>query len=137
MIELLTHSNDKYIAFKDIFVSLEDFKNKNPYNAHFKIEVKSGAYGGAGEIETNLKDFIKFGNSIKKMYESLQGKALLQDILHQTFVLFECDKRGHIVVSGFIEEYETHQTLKFSFVTDQSSLKSFMEQLNTFIGSIE
>ncbi len=63
------------------------------------------------------------------MYKLKHTKATLKDICYGSFVEFEMNSLGQIEVRGKVYADATRHSLKFHFMTDQTSLQGFVKNL--------
>jgi hypothetical protein len=69
----------------------------------------------------------KFVENLKVLDTTLSGQSKLAQSHEEPYVLIAGDGRGHITVTGLL--VAMMQKLQFSFVTDQTSLRPFIEAL--------
>jgi hypothetical protein len=103
------------------------------------IKLYADTEGGACFLEVNSHPFSaalnfyfdgslrQFVGSLKEIDATLSGHAKLALFHEDPFLLFEGDGRGHVTVTGLL--VEMMQKLQFSFVTDQTSLRPFIDAL--------
>ena len=76
----------------------------------------------------------KFIDAIDSMDRTLVGVAELRTPYEDDFIRFEANRQGHVLVSGESREYgENEQFLRFGFVTDQTVLRPFIQELKRII----
>jgi hypothetical protein len=70
-------------------------------------------------------------SEFERMNANLEGEVRLQEPYWDDFVIFSCDRRGRVIVTGEILNYQDDftQHLKFGFVTDQTCLGPLIHDL--------
>ena len=118
--------------FLELYLQVFEFDiSISPSNTIIKLKVESFGYSGNSDIDINIIDFINFIENIRKIYDSLNGSARLEEVYgKKQYIDFIADGKGHILVRGFISQIndDKEQELKFSNEIDQTVLKSFIEQ---------
>jgi len=101
-------------------------------NTIMKMTVESYDFKGIAELDIDIKEFARFSADLKKIYETLNGTARIEEPYgnHQ-FIEFTGDGRGHISVYGYILQRTgiCDNELKFSSEIDQTQMKNFAEEL--------
>jgi hypothetical protein len=127
-IKLKTNSEDKILEMNNIKL-LED-------NSAYKmnLDIYSRAFSVSKEFYIEPMQMDKFLKEIEEMNKTLKGLALMKPLYEEEYIEFSCDKIGHINVKGEIFEHsEISQHLKFEFVTDQTCLPDFINDLRKCI----
>ena len=71
-------------------------------------------------------------SDLESLNSTLQGKVTFTEDYEDSEISFECDKFGHVIVTGELYLHSEHyHALKFSFETDQTSLAPFIRDLKT------
>lgn len=109
----------------------------NPYNSTFDLVVQSGVFCGIAPCEYDIKDFVKFVDSLHKLYNFETYNVLLDDICHGSKVQFQMDRAGHIEISGKIFGEAMIHSLEFGFSADQTVLKQFIIELDALLCQTE
>ena len=122
------------LIVSNIRFSYEDFAIGSPYNTTFNIKVNSGDFAGVSEFEYNIKDFVRFIEELKELYEFKISQVELNDICHGSNIIIGLNQLGHITISGTLYGNAMEHSLKFIFVTDQTAIKAFSKSLyNDFV----
>ncbi len=123
-------SGANFLRFSDFHHFAEDEANGNPYNFFFTVRAASDGFTGHAEWECDRKEFIKFVQSIKNLYEFRNTSAELNDIGYGSRVRFDLDKTGHLTVSGILYGHAADHSLTFRFTVDQTELYPFITNLH-------
>ena len=116
-------------------LTLEVFKDdiSYPTNTLMTIYVKSGFYTGHATMDINIKEFKKFIINLQKIYETLNGEAIIKETYgYQMYLSFEGDGLGHINVRGLLVNGDMNgnmQRLEFENNIDQTVLRKFINDL--------
>ena len=107
-----------------------------PSNTILSISVSSAGFSASTTMDIDIKDMPTFCNDLQKVYDSLNGKAKIQEPYgNQQRILFSGDKKGHILVSGVLSSNGVNgfwQELKFENCIDQTFLPQFLKKLSAF-----
>ncbi|MBE6737870.1 MAG: hypothetical protein E7566_04380 [Ruminococcaceae bacterium] len=131
--------NTAVLKYENNFIKISDFlyhQNDIYYNTDFNIEVRSGSFCGIAPCEYDIKDFKIFVEELIEMYNFKRKNVTLIEICYGSEVNFEADKTGHITISGEIFGQGMEHSLKFSFISDQTALKPFIDQLKMLIKNV-
>jgi len=129
VLSLETNDVSKSLIIKDIQVSISDIKVKNPYNTIAKIEVISGCFCGKCMVDFDFCAFKKFSENLKEMSHFSKRTASLKSVTGDSLITFTLDAHGNLSVEGKLMDYSSHQSLNFSFQTDQTALESISKSL--------
>ena len=128
---------DNYFIISNFNYNLNDAANGNPYNTSFKLLVKSGFFSGIGECEYDINEFLRFTQEINDLYLLNRNKVIMHDICYGSYIEFNMDKTGHLLISGEIYGDARIHSLKFEFLSDQTALRSFNNSLTIFYNKIK
>ncbi len=131
---LLTHGQN-LVSIEDFTHDPKDARWGNPYNSVFRLKIRSGDFSGAADCEIDIRDFREFARKIMDLYEFRIHEVLLSEIGYGSTVKFRMDPLGHLEIGGEIFGSGMDHSLKFSFPTDQTSLKPFADSLIRFLRS--
>ena len=120
-----------------LIIELERFSEEYTYNdtiMHISIMSSRGdgysSFSGSSDMEIDLKEFIKFSNDLKNLYNNLKGTAIIKECFLDQYIEFSGDGRGHIRVKGyFCSNDEFDQKLSFSNSFEQTYLQKFVNEL--------
>ena len=121
-----------YIEITNFHHSVDDEKNGDPYNCSFDIKVKSGVFSGIADgCEYDYKELQKFIKALEDMILFRRKDIAFVEIGYGNKIEFDCDKSGHIKVSGDIQGDAGSHILKFEFMTDQTVFPQFIKELKS------
>ena len=121
-----------YIEITNFHHSVDDEKNGNPYNCSFDIKVKSGMFSGIADgCECDYKQLQKFIKALEDMILFKGKEIAFVEIEYGNKIEFNCDRLGHIEVSGDIQGDAGSHILKFEFMTDQTVFPEFIKELKS------
>ena len=120
---------ENYIIIEDFIYSKEDEVIGNLYNVSFKLKIRSGEFCGIGPCEYDINKFRVFISELGHMYNFKKDIVILEDISYGSCVRFILTKTGQLEISGEVFGHAREHSVKFEFTADQTSLKSFVEQL--------
>ena len=121
-----------YIEITNFHHSVDDEKNGNPYNCSFDIKVKSGVFSGIADgCEYDYKELQKFIKALEDMILFQRKEITFVEIGYGNKIEFNCDRSGHIKVSGDIQRDAGSHILKFEFMTDQTVFPEFIKELKS------
>ena len=119
-----------YIEITNFRHSVDDEKNGNPYNCSFDINVSSGVFFGIADgCEYDYKELQKFIKALEDMILFKRKEVTFVEIGYGNTIKFDCDRTGHIIVSGDIRDGIGDHALKFEFLTDQTVFPDFIREL--------
>jgi hypothetical protein len=133
---LATGKESEQLSISDIRADHIEYKNGNPYNTVFCVDVESGHFKGLAYFEYNIADFIVFINALKDLYDfKVNAVELNHDLSYGSEIKFELHKTGQVDVTGKLYGGNAgEQSLVFEFITDQTAIKSFVTALhNDFV----
>ena len=121
-----------YIEITNFHHSVDDEKNGNPYNCSFDIKVKSGVFSGIADgCEYDYKELQEFIKALEDMILFKRKEITFVEIGYGNKLAFNCDRSGHIKVSGDIQGDAGSHMLKFEFMTDQTVFPQFIKELKS------
>ena len=110
-----------------------ELQKENPYNTEFSIFVTSGSFSGCGECEYDIREFKRFIFELEEMYDFKRNTVALKDICYGSEIIFTMNKLGSTEIKGTVYADETQHSLTFCFVTDQSVLLQFINDLKKLV----
>ena len=122
-------SGESFLKFSYFRHFAEDEENGNPYNFSFTVRVSSDGFRGHTVWECDRKEFVKFVQSLKNLYDFHDTSAELTDLGYGSRVHFEMDKTGHIIVTGTLYGHAADHSVTFRFTADQTDLYTFLINL--------
>lgn len=129
VLSLKTNEVSKSLIIKDIQVSISDIKVKNPYNTIATIEVISGGFCGKCMVDLDFCALKNFGENLIEMSQFSKRTAILKSVTGDSQITFALETNGNLSVEGKLMDYSSHQSLNFSFQTDQTALESISKSL--------
>ena len=123
-------SGENFLKFSYFRHFAEDEANGNPYNFSFTVRVSSDGFRGHTNWECDRKEFVKFVQSLKNLYDFHDTSAELTALGYGSRVHFEMDKTGHITVTGTLYGHGADHSVTFRFTADQSDLYTFLINLH-------
>ena len=95
------------------------------------LVVTSMPFTGSFRFFFDYPSLPEFTENLEAIKRNLRGEATLGQQFEESYVRFYGNGLGHITVSGLLAEHkEQTQKLQFSFVTDQTALGPFINDLN-------
>lgn len=99
----------------------------------FRIIVQSGEFAGSSTwcisksiLESNIE-------TLKRCYNNLAGCSEIKDMESDDYIIFRLEKAGHMTIAGQIGGSFNDQFLKYTFDSDQTYLKIFIDNLSQMI----
>ncbi len=127
-IKLKTNSEDKILKMNNI----ECLEDNSAYKMN--LDIYSRGFSVKKNFYIELFQINKFIKEIEKINKDLKGLATMKPIYEDDYIEFICDKGGHINVKGKIFEHSAiPQHLEFEFITDQTCLPDFIDDLKKCI----
>lgn len=125
-IYLQTNTQSKRLEFHNVEKTGSDFQCLLIIESSGFCAARSFYFG-----EFYLKAFLQ---NLIEMDKTFEGKAVLQHEFETDQISLICEKTGHIAVSGSLFDHsEYSQTLTFCFQTDQTILKSLIQDFSKLI----
>jgi hypothetical protein len=79
------------------------------------------------------EEIEKLCNELGTMYSSLQGSTRLTDNDSDGFIEIKINNSGHVTLSGQVGGTHEEHFVRFSFVTDQTSLPKFIQDFRDLL----
>ena len=105
-----------------------------PSNTILTVSVSSAGFSASTTMDIDIKRLPFFCNELKNVYDSLNGKARLQEAFGDQYIEFCGDGKGHIGIAGQLESNGSDgfsQKLQFENRIDQTFLPAFLASLNS------
>jgi hypothetical protein len=97
---------------------------------HANVSVQSAVWSGKLRAEFTAGELRRFGLEIERLYEELNGRAVLRPMESFIEMTFDGDGHGHILVSGTAcHQLGAGTRLEFEFEMDQTQLPSIAKAL--------
>ena len=101
-----------------------------PINSNMTVVVTFNEFSAKADIDIDIKRFAEFSMELMDIYKSLEGEASIKEPYgYERYITFVADRKGHIVVKGFLCDDSRSNELRFKTVFDQTHLKVFAEEL--------
>lgn len=103
-------------------------------NTILSVCVSSSGFSATATMDIDIKRLPFFCNELKNVYDSLNGKARLQEAFGDQYIEFCGDGKGHIGIAGQLESNGSDgfsQKLQFENRIDQTFLPAFLASLNS------
>ena len=104
-----------------------------PSNTILSVSVSSAGFYASTTMDIDIKSIPIFCNDLKRVYDSLEGEAKIQESFgNQQYILFVGDRKGHVLISGELNSNGANgfwQELKFENCIDQIFLPQFLKKL--------
>lgn len=124
----LNNDFNKNFIVSDL-TTYEEMKYDNKYNTEFNVQVFSDGYSGKSEFIVDINDLREFIIELYNLNKTLKGTAVIKDLSIGSYVEFEIDKMGRIIVSGILFDNHKKQSLSFKFEVDQTYIKELSDEL--------
>lgn len=124
------------LSFGDNSLTIKNFAHHRQdvyYNTAFDLEVCSGGFIGCAPCEYEISAFREFVDALSEMYDFKKQTVELWEIGYGSRVQFDMDQTGHMKISGKIFGEAMEHSMEFSFMADQTALKSFISGLQQLI----
>ena len=104
-----------------------------PTNTLLKTDVRSDGFAASTTMDIDIKDLVRLGRDLCRIYDTLQGNARLEEPYGQhMYISFMGNNSGHISVKGRLHKDNRiglEQVLEFENDVDQTSLRPFCFEL--------
>ena len=104
-----------------------------PVNVYLVVKVSSYGYSADTFMDVGVQGIAGFATQLKKLYESLSGKAGLEEPYSvHNYIEFSAKTGGHITVTGRLNNKNAFgytQEISFENEIDQTYLREFVNQL--------
>ncbi len=106
---------------------------EEPVNSILNIKVDSDNFTFSTTMDVDVKRFKVFAKDLLRVYNTLNGSALLKETYGDNYIEFKAISNGHIYVKGVMNNISQNgyeQELKFENEFDQTYLKKFVYDIN-------
>jgi len=122
------------IEFEEIF----GFPNKTchwgGYDSKNRISLKSGNFSVNTNFFSSTGEISLFYESLKSCNEKLEGIVNYKNYEGNLEINANYDNQGHVIISGnYCENTDLDNSLKFEFLSDQTFIKSTLEELQVIV----
>ena len=104
-----------------------------PVNVYLGVKVSSYGYSADSFMDVGVQGIADFASRLKNLYESLSGKAELEEPYSvHNYIEFSAKTGGHIRITGRLNNKNAFgytQEISFENEIDQTYLKEFVNQL--------
>lgn len=122
-VELRTNCDEKQLVLNCLYLVEHHFT--------FELSVISGLFRGTTPFCISYKQIKETIKSLDKLHKELSGVVTILDCDSDSFIDFKIiDKVGHLEVRGQVGSSIEEHLMRFRFITDQTVIPSFIEQLN-------
>ena len=113
------------LDFSFEILDIKRFHDVSYVDTLMDIAVTCDGFAGKMQMEIDYADLCAFVQNLKTLYDRLAGAAEIKEPWgNQAYIRFECDRTGHIVITGKLNEMEN--CLKFRKTIDQTDMKEFI-----------
>ena len=109
-----------------------------PVNTDLAVKVSSYGYSADTFMEVGVQWIAEFAIQLKKLYESLNGAARLEEPYNvNNYIEFIAETGGHIRVRGCLNNKNAFgytQEITFENEIDQTYLRDFVNRLLAYFG---
>jgi hypothetical protein len=125
--EIIVKTNDdsKKLNFYTKYLVQEHFT--------FDIFVLSDSFSGKSSFCISKSNILSFINSLKEMNNILSGSAIINDNDSDSFLNFMLEEYGELKIIGQIGGSHNDHFLKFTFKTDQTTIKSMINDFTSLL----
>ncbi len=121
-----------YIEIINFSYISENRQPGDPLYCTFDIKIRSGVFSGIADgCEYDHQEWEKFISSLEDLINFRIKKTSLFETGYGNRIDLECDRTGHIRVSGEIYGDACSHYLKFEFDTDQTAFPPFINALKS------
>lgn len=104
------------------------------YDVRAEIEIKSGNFSVKSSFYISTGEIYDFSQELKQCYNTLSGIANLNSYEGNLKLVGEFDGIGHVNFKGYFSEHnEFTNELKFEFVSDQTFIRSTLDELDEIV----
>lgn len=101
---------------------------------HSQITIKGGAFRGQFYCDLMTTDFELFKRELKKLYDSLKGRAEFKTLEGQIHIKIEGDGLGHFSVDcDVMDKAGIGNRLNVEMAFDQTQIPDFVRQLDKIV----
>jgi len=106
-----------------------------PSNTLLSVSLTSDCFSASTSLDLDAKELPAFLDALRRLYDSLQGEAVLQEPYGQRqYLSFRADGLGHVAVSGRLHSCGAgghFQELRFENDIDQTYLPPLLAALTS------
>lgn len=121
---------DENLIISNVLRFEEDVKCGNKYNTEFNIQVFSNGYSGKSIFIVDVEDWKEFILQLNTINTTLKGIAIIKDLSLGSYIEFEINRLGKVIVTGVLFDNHKEQSLKFRFEVDQTHLNNLSNELS-------
>jgi hypothetical protein len=104
------------------------------YDIKANIEIQSSNFQAHYTFYSSTGELFLFYKSLREMNELLKGKVFYKNYEENIFITLTYDNYGHITIEGsLIDKNEFWSELKYEFYSDQSYIKSTLNELEMIV----
>ena len=94
-----------------------------------------GAFEGTVSGDIRAEELVSFNRDLQTLFQKLTGEAVLKTMETWFAIHFECNRLGHIKITGFVTDkhHGDGNTLEFVMSIDQTFLPEPMRQLEQVV----
>lgn len=126
-----------YLEIVNFSYCKSEAERGNPYNTTFDLVIQSGVFCGIAPFEYDVKAFVNFVDTLRRLYNFEVYNVLLDDLCYGSKVRFQMDSAGHIEISGKIFGRAMIHSMEFCFSADQTVLRQFITELEELLRQFE
>lgn len=127
----------KILVSRQLYPNSADIHDKNWLKA--LVEMQSGGFQGALNIDLWISDFTLFKNELEQLYQKLEGTAHFENIEDNIIIHLTGNGRGHINVSAILKDFDgRHEnSLEINFEIDQSFIPKLVADIQKLVSSFD
>ena len=117
------------LDFSLCILDVKRFQDVSFNDTLMDVAVTCNGFAGRMQMEIDYTELCDFIQNLKALYDRLEGTAEIKEPYgYQAYIRFECDRTGHIIISGELYEMENH--LAFRTTIDQTDMKAFVHSFD-------
>jgi hypothetical protein len=120
-IVLATNDSTKYLMLQTKYLVQDYFT--------FMVSIKSGDFSGKSSFCISISDLKDSVSKLEKCYKTLDGKVVLYDNDSDSFLSFDFENSGKVIVIGQIGGTHSDQFVRFSFSSDQTVVPILINEI--------
>jgi hypothetical protein len=122
------------VTLDNLFGFPEETSHWGGYDASAIAEIKSRSFYCKANFYTSTGELFNFYQDLKKCNQDLKGIAKYVSYEAHLELTLEYDTTGHVTVKGMFSEHSLYANeLQFEFSSDQSHIKSTIDELNVLV----
>ena len=136
MEEFTLNNETEFVKIKltKVFGFPEETCHWGGYDSQAQIEIKSGPFSCSSSFYISTGEISQFCQKLQTCYSDLEGELSLKSYEHNLKLNLVFDKLGHININGeFTDNNLENNSLSFEFDTDQSFLKSSIQDIENIV----